>query len=196
MTEEDFLQLIRYANAVWQVHAANWNSMRQCRQSNSQSLGRRRQEKKHPCGVSVLGWNQIGGQTWNYTVRTEASDVLRRYTTALKVLLERGELKASDTRPESDQQKLTNFNIRDQLKNNLYPNTASMVSDEPILYPTGEGVPTMGNARRYHDDRELELIESADLQQFLAINSFWVGSWVIEQQWLLMLTDCVNRRTH
>ena len=106
-------------------------------------------------------------------VRTEASDVLRRYTTALKVLLERGELKASDTRPESDQQKLTNFNnIRDQLKNNLYPNTASMVSDEPILYPTGEGVPTMGNARRYHDDRELELIESADLQQFLGNQLF------------------------
>ena len=47
-----------------------------------------------------------------------------------------------------------------------------MVSDEPILYPTGEGVPTMGNARRYHDDRELELIESADLQQFLGNQLF------------------------
>jgi hypothetical protein len=97
-----------------------------------------------------------------------AKDLLQRYSTALTVLLRRGSFGPSDNRPESDQTKLSQLsNIKESLKRSLYPNTASMICDEPILYADGEGIPTTGNSRRHNSRRERQRLDEAGLEYFL-----------------------------
>ena len=97
-----------------------------------------------------------------------AKDLLQRYSTALTVLLRRGSFGPSDNRPESDQTKLSQLsNIKESLKRSLYPNTASMICDEPILYADGEGIPTTGNSRRCNSHAEKQKLEQAGLEYFL-----------------------------
>ena len=116
---------------------------------------------------------------WNYDLqetidRRSAVEVLQRYKIALTVLLRRGDLGPADRNEASDQMKLSKFgSIRDDLKQNLYPNVSSMVCDEPILYIPGEGVPTMGNAQRFHQsETRRTLIEYAGLRYFLGNQLF------------------------
>ena len=104
---------------------------------------------------------------------TGASEVLKRYTAALRVLLQRGELGPDDD-GAGDQKKLRDLgSVVDLIKRTLYPNTASMVCDEPILYIPGEGTPSMGDRQRFHKSKEYrEKIEAAGLQHFLGNKLF------------------------
>ena len=98
---------------------------------------------------------------------SNAKDLLQRYSTALTILLRRGSFGPSDNRSESDQSKLSQLsNIKEILKRSLYPNTASIICDEPILYADGEGIPTTGNSRRHNSPRQRRLLDEAGLEYF------------------------------
>jgi len=105
--------------------------------------------------------------------KSSAKKLLRQYTSALDSLLNRGAGGLGPIFGEKTQEKIAALpDIRDKIKGDLYPNTASIIIDEPIIYAKGEPVPTMGNIRRHQEEVKSNLIERAGLKEFIGNQLF------------------------
>ena len=105
--------------------------------------------------------------------KSSAKKLLRQYTDALKSLLNRGASGLGPVFGEKTQEKIIALpDIRDKIKGDLYPNTASIIIDEPIIYAKGELVPTMGNIRRHQEGNKSYLIERTGLKEFVGNQLF------------------------
>ena len=97
--------------------------------------------------------------------RGAARKLLKRYTDAIRSLLNRGGMGAARN---DDTQKLILLlgNARNQIKTTLYPNIGSLLVDEPIVYPPGEVITEMGNLRRKREGIHAAMLEDSELKNF------------------------------
>ena len=97
--------------------------------------------------------------------RGTARKLLKRYTDAIRSLLNRGGMGAARN---DDTQKLILLlgNARDGIKTTLYPNIGSLIVDEPIIYPPGEVITEMGNLRRKRESTHAAMLEDSELRNF------------------------------
>jgi hypothetical protein len=140
--------------------------------------------KRRMTGTILNPWNGNGepseAEKWDLTFgqkpewqsdknqaieRGTARRLLKRYTDAIRSLLNRGGLGAARN---DDTQKLIRLlgNVRDDIKTTLYPNIGSLLVDEPIIYPPGEVITEMGNLRRKREATHAAMLEDSELKNF------------------------------
>jgi len=140
--------------------------------------------KRRMTGTILNPWNGNGepseAEKWDLTFgqkpewqsdkdqaigRGTARKLLKRYTDAIRSLLNRGGMGAARN---DDTQKLILLlgNARNQIKTTLYPNIGSLLVDEPIVYPPGEVITEMGNLRRKREGIHAAMLEDSELKNF------------------------------